>query len=99
MQHRATEEVTLLKVNPNRFYGYVSQYLRPRSGYIVLNDGGTSLNEPNDISQCFVKEFCKNFSTNDADVQKVVSSQSDGLKLELINVDVNSVRKLLSKLK
>ena len=60
----------------------------------MLNNGDTSLSTPGDIAQCFADKFSKNFST-DINSEGNASAEYVGPRLELINVEVNAVRKLL----
>ena len=93
-RYKAAEEESLLQRNNRCFFNYVSKRLHPKSYDIVLNNGDTSFSTPGDIAQCFADELSKNFST-DIKSERNASAEYVGPRLELINDEVNAVRKLL----
>ena len=80
--------------NNRCFFNYISKRLHLKSTGIGPNDEDTSLHTPGDIAQCFADELSKNFST-DINSEGSASAEYVGPRLELINVGVNAVRKLL----
>ena len=93
-RYKVAEEESLLQLNNRCFFNYVSKRLYPKSYGIVLNDGDTSLSTPGDIAQLFADEFSKNFSAG-INNKRNASAEYVGPRLELINVKVNAVHKLL----
>ena len=82
-------------MNQHSFYTYVSRQLHPASYGISLINDGNSLDSPLDIAQCFSAEFSKNFSISACDEIAGIPIICNGPKLDLINVDIGTVRKLL----
>ena len=94
-RHTANEEDTLLHMNQHSFYTCVSRQLHPASYGISLINDGNSLDSPLDIAQCFSAKFSKNFSIPACDEIAGIPTVCNGPKLDLINVDIGTVRKLL----
>ena len=94
-RHTANEEDTLLHMNQHSFYTYVSRQLHPASYGISLMNDGNSLDSPLDIAQCFSPEFSKNFSISACDEIAGIPTICNSPKLDLINVDIGIVFKLL----
>ena len=82
-------------MNQHSFYPYVSRQLHPASYGISLINDGNFLKSPLDIVQCFSAEFFKNFFISACDEIAGISTTCNGPKLDLINVDIGTVRKLL----
>ena len=94
-RHTANEEDTLLHMNQHSFYIYVSCQLHPASYGISLINDRNSLDSPLDNVQCFSVEFSKNCSISACDEIAGITTTCNGPKLNSINVDIGTVRKLL----
>ena len=94
-RHTTNDEEILLHMNQHSFYTCVSRQLHPASYGISLINDGNSPDSPLDIAQCFSAEFSKNFSISACDEIVGISTIYNVPKLDLINVDIGTVCKLL----
>ena len=81
-RHTANEKDTLLHINQQSFYTYVSRQLHPASYGISLINDGNSLDSPLDIAQCFSAEFSKNFSISACNKLAGIPTTCNGPKFD-----------------
>ena len=102
----AEQEDQLLQAGPHNFFAYASKQLHPLSTVISLTSASGTVTDPASICDILSREFSKNF--NSSKVDAVVSSGcsaecSETMKfvpnLSLINVDISTVRIVLSQLR
>lgn len=100
--HNADFENKLLSAGPRKFYKYVSNHLQPHDAGIKLQQGAQFTSEPADICNLLQHEFTKNFSSPAMYACRTVprrSCLSSQPKISTVNVDIDTVRHILSHLR
>ncbi len=100
-QHTAAFENRLLAAGSRKFYRFASGQLHPQSDAIKLHNGAELTGEPSVICNLLKHEFAKNFESTRSNVSADapnLTCSSTSPRMSSVNVDVHTVRLILSQL-